>query len=391
MRSFIFGYIGLFLILQIDICSSLYIKPAEPVNDTALLPPSTEVAGLFPSSDQYYLLFPSFGTVVNNEVNIEVVGLALDPLPKLGKSAFIELANSVVSLVMNRPLSADETSLFKNTVNQFLFIQSPFHKVQLRVNEKTVNLGRTSLGGTFEKSVSIGRDNGNTKAVYNIEDSSDDTVVGEVYISPNTGFGIISDIDDTIKFSEVLNKKNLFKNTFLAESKSTPDSAEVYQYLKNLLNPSFHYLSGTPQVLLPNIRKFLKNSQFPEGHINLRELAILDGSVFELADANSTEDYKRNAGLKIVEKLNKKKFLLIGDSTEKDPEAYGEIARRNPQNILCIFIRRVIGVNAEKEKDLNADARFQNAFRDIDNSKIFIFDDFTQLKTLDIKNGQCKN
>jgi phosphatidate phosphatase APP1 len=37
-----------------------------------------------------------------------------------------------------------------------------------------------------------------------------------------------------------------------------------------------------------------------------------------------------------------RRFLLIGDSSERDPEIYAEIAAKHPQNVAGIIIRDVV-------------------------------------------------
>ena len=58
---------------------------------------------------------------------------------------------------------------------------------------------------------------------------------------------------------------------------------------------------------------------------------------------------------------------LIGDSGERDPEAYGTLARSHPAQIEHIFIRDVTGEKADA-------ARYRAAFREVpaERWKIFI-------------------
>ena len=54
----------------------------------------------------------------------------------------------------------------------------------------------------------------------------------------------------------------------------------------------------------------------------------------------------------------------MGDSTQSDPEAYGDICRRHEGWIKAVFIRKVTdvsGMTAEK----NSDERFEKAFRGV--------------------------
>lgn len=61
-------------------------------------------------------------------------------------------------------------------------------------------------------------------------------------------------------------------------------------------------------------------------------------------------------------------LVLVGDSGERDPEIYGNIARLYPKRVLRIFIRAVKG-----EKD--DDERFLKAFKDVPRDKWMIFND----------------
>ena len=61
-------------------------------------------------------------------------------------------------------------------------------------------------------------------------------------------------------------------------------------------------------------------------------------------------------------------LVLVGDSGERDPEIYGNVARMYPKRVLRIFIRAVKG-----EKD--DDARFLKDFKDVPRDKWMIFRD----------------
>ena len=61
-------------------------------------------------------------------------------------------------------------------------------------------------------------------------------------------------------------------------------------------------------------------------------------------------------------------LVLVGDSGERDPEIYGNVARMYPKRVRRIFIRAVKG-----EKD--NDERFLKAFKDVPREKWMIFND----------------
>ena len=59
-------------------------------------------------------------------------------------------------------------------------------------------------------------------------------------------------------------------------------------------------------------------------------------------------------------------LVLVGDSGERDPEIYGNIARLYPKRVRRIFIRAVRGENTDDE-------RFFKAFKGVPREKWLIF------------------
>ena len=78
-----------------------------------------------------------------------------------------------------------------------------------------------------------------------------------------------------------------------------------------------------------------------------------------------TQQYKMAEIDKIVARLPGRRFVCIGDSTQKDPEAYAAMYRKHPKNVRHIWIRVVEGVNESEEKKLNAAKRFEAAFKGV--------------------------
>ena len=50
---------------------------------------------------------------------------------------------------------------------------------------------------------------------------------------------------------------------------------------------------------------------------------------------------RRSAIQKLIRNLPRRRYILIGDSGEKDPEIYRKIARKFPSNIVGLFIREL--------------------------------------------------
>ena len=69
-----------------------------------------------------------------------------------------------------------------------------------------------------------------------------------IYILSAHGTSVISDIDDTVKISNVLSKRSLLKHTFYSYFKPVDGMSELYQRW-NEQNCQFHYVSASPWQL----------------------------------------------------------------------------------------------------------------------------------------------
>ncbi|ORZ15344.1 hypothetical protein BCR42DRAFT_452193 [Absidia repens] len=171
------------------------------------------------------------------------------------------------------------------------------------------------------------------------------TSTGMVNLIEPTGISIISDIDDTIKETQILHgARTVLANTFFKESKDISGMAETYMkwYTQGA---SFHYVSNSPFQLLPFLHDFLNNTQFPPGSMHLR----LDGSILaRLIEIPGRA--KRDSILGIMHDFPLRQFVLVGDSGEIDLEIYTKIAVENPGRILKIFIHDVTTPYAMQKK-----------------------------------------
>ncbi len=191
------------------------------------------------------------------------------------------------------------------------------------------------------------------------------------------------------------NKKDTFLNTFIEEAKPVPGASELYRNLNYRLQedgkaPSFHYLSGSPWPLYSTLMKFFVHSEFPIGTLDLNHFQYTDPQTWlQLGNKTAILQYKLGNLRRIFTAVPNKKFLLFGDSTQKDPETYAT-AFKSFKNIQCIFIRLVEGANEELEKDLNSNQRFATAFKNVPAAKWNVFRDYRDLKDIDIQSGKCR-
>ena len=166
----------------------------------------------------------------------------------------------------------------------------------------------------------------------------------EIHFLEEQGVSVISDIDDTIKVSNVPDKSALLKNTFCRPFKPVDGMAVVYRGWQRSLGAQFHYVTASPWQLYVPLADFARSNGFPAGTWHMKDFRLKDRSVLELSA--SPERFKPGAIEPLLRRFPKRQFILVGDSGEKDPEIYGALARKHPSQIHHIFIRDVTGESA---------------------------------------------
>jgi phosphatidate phosphatase APP1 len=162
-----------------------------------------------------------------------------------------------------------------------------------------------------------------------------------------TGVSVISDIDDTIKISAIGNRRELLRNTFCRPTAPVPGMAELYRAWAEA-GVRFHYVSASPWQLFEPLGAFARSNGFPAGVFHLKQVGVTDGTLRRLFD--SPEEYKVPIIGELLARFPQRQFILVGDSGEKDPEIYGELARKHPAQVSKILIRKTDGATMTEER-----------------------------------------
>lgn len=170
---------------------------------------------------------------------------------------------------------------------------------------------------------------------------------GRVLLVPPAGLSVISDIDDTVKLSHVTDKQRLLRTTFLEEWQAVPGMAELYARLAER-GALFHYVSSSPWQLGPELQTFLADAGLPAGSFHLKSFRAKDRTLFDLFA--SAEETKPAVIGPLLQRFPGRRFVLIGDSGEKDPEVYGRMAREHPAQVARILIRTAPGGDNTPER-----------------------------------------
>ena len=248
---------------------------------------------------------------------------------------------------------ADDES---NEKVRFIFDNDPA-KEEYRVQEEGGKFPRSDLNGLLEGFLTLPaakakdllqRQGSNSGWLTFRAVSPEHTGTGRVRLLSPHGLSVISDIDDTIKITEIpAGAKIKVRNTFFRDFVAAPGMAKMYQKLGEA---SFHYVSGGPWQLFKPLASFLWGPAggFPEGSFHMRNVRknvlSLDTwkDLLELFDGDATREQKVSQISEIMSKYPARTFILVGDSGEYDPEVYNDIRALFPQQVQKIFIRDVV-------------------------------------------------
>ena len=168
---------------------------------------------------------------------------------------------------------------------------------------------------------------------------------GEILIPASSArFGVISDIDDTVIQSRVSNFLEAARTVMLGNAHTRlpfPGVAAFYQALRNGVsgderNPVF-YVSSSPWNIYDVITEFMDLRKVPRGPVLLRDWDIGFGAL------SSTRhfDHKGASIRTILQLYPELPFILLGDTSQHDPEIYRQIVHECPGRVRAIYIRDV--------------------------------------------------
>ncbi len=326
--------------------------------------------------DEVVTFFPTYGRLDPSGAfwTLSVHGWIFEP------EAESPIRNAAIELLRKSlDLSEDDvaTAIFRERARRFLVDNERGKRIPIQIGE-TIHLMEPSRpDGHFEGTVRLAASEADRRAPARNDGSrwielraitranDDRTFSGRIQLIGPTGLSVISDIDDTVKISEVGNRRALLENTFLKPFQAVPRMASLDARLA-ARGAAFHYVSNSPWQLFDDLHAFLRAEGFPEGTFHLRPFRWRVSKFLDLFA--SPETSKRRAIEPILNAFPRRRFVLMGDSGEKDPEIYGALAREYPARIARILIRNVNGERPDS-------TRLQKAFEGLPAGSWHLFND----------------
>ncbi len=351
--------------------------PAEPV-----APTPTKLATPTPSSasgrtsnlklDEEVRVFPAIGHREGDVWKVRVHAWVYEPEEdSWRRAAVVEALRSALEL----PPGSEASEVFRARARAFLVDNESGKSLLVRIGDREHELASTLPDGHSHTDLripaaSVRPEASGVVAIDVIPREGDPRrLSGVALLLADTGVSVISDIDDTVKISEVRDKARLLARTFLQELEPVAGMADAYRRWA-AAGAAFHYVSASPWQLYDPLDEFFKRTGFPQGSVHLKKMRWKDTSFFALFQDPIA--YKRPILAELVRQFPGRRFVLIGDSGELDPEVYGQIYRESPTQIAGLYIRDVTGEDREAP-------RYKAAFAEVPAERWTIFTDAATL------------
>lgn len=324
------------------------------------------------------VLFPTFGCRAGSGWDLAVHGAVFAP-------AADDFRSRMLVQLLRRILKASEaevaSEIFRHRVAGFLQRGQKGLRLTVEFGSTTRELARrTSRDGHFRARLRLSQDDlaglfppgGPSDTWLPIRALTaravDNGIIGSIHLLAASGVSVISDIDDTLKHTGVA-RRSILTNTFLREFEVIGGMPSLFrQWAAG--GAAFHYVSSSPWQLYQPLKQLMDLEGYPAGSFHLKAVRFRDASLLKLFLARRMG--KRLAISSILKNFPHRRFVLVGDSGEKDPEIYGAMARKFPAQVTRIFIRNV----PERPVTL---MRAQKAFRNVRPDCWQVFHDANEL------------
>ena len=266
---------------------------------------------------------------------------------------------------------------FDRRVNLMIADNERGKQAVIRIGNRVHALPASAPNGHFEAVITLAADEAQQIATDNIitytavmGNHEQRSFSGQVYLAPPTGISVISDIDDTIKISHVTDHAKLLDYSFFRDFEAVPGMAALYEDWSTS-GTAVHLVSSSPWQFYSLLSEFTDTAGFPWASLHLKMVRFRDETLINVfKPGTETKPGQINP---ILARYPGRRFVLVGDSGEQDPEVYAGIFHQHPEQIERIYIRNI--TNATRD-----DSRFASVFEGIAAERWMLFEDPSSLE-----------
>ncbi len=290
------------------------------------------------------------------------------------KAAFEQVLKSKYDLVV----SAETQDNFSRRLNLLIADNERDKEIVVNIAGRQVPMAASAANGHFESTIvlpaaEVAKFAKDDLITFSMPKSANDTreFSGAVKLVTPNGVSVISDIDDTVKISNVGDHRSLLEQTFFLDFAAAPGMADQYDvWLQE--GVAFHYVSSSPWQLYSPLREFLQHAGFPWATFSLKAIRFRDETLLDLFKEGT--ETKPAAIRRILDRYPMRQFILVGDSGEQDPEVYAALMRDRPDQIQRVYIRNVTAEDS-------ANDRFSTVFNGLDEDRWLLFQHASEISS----------
>lgn len=159
-------------------------------------------------------------------------------------------------------------------------------------------------------------------------------------VPPDSRFGVLSDVDDTVMVTVLPRPLLAAWNTFVVDEHAripTPGMSVLLERLaQHHPGSPVIYLSTGAWNVAPTLTRFLSRNLYPPGAILLTDWGPTHDRLFR-----NGREHKEQSLRRLASEFPHIKWLLVGDDGQHDEQIYGAFAQENPESVAAIAIRRL--------------------------------------------------
>lgn len=211
-------------------------------------------------------------------------------------------------------------------------------RVDVRIGEGSFEI-KADHSGVVDAVIDVDLDPGWHRIDLSSAESSVATALVFV-VGPETTFGVVSDVDDTVMVTALPRPLLAAWHTFVVNEHAratTPGMPVLYERLSSR-HPGapFVYLSTGAWNVAPTLTRFLSRNLYPAGALLLTDWGPTADRWFR-----SGREHKRRSLERLAREFPQVKWLLVGDDGQHDESIYHDFVAQHPHNVAAVCIRRL--------------------------------------------------
>lgn len=243
----------------------------------------------------------------------------------------------------------------KSKLSHFFFVLSSYFKTPVKRSKICARIGdieidlRTDSKGHFSKVFKSGLPV-DFSFYYKREELRRSEDYPVLFPMSNSEYEVISDLDDTILISHTASGLKRIRNILFLAPKKKKTVLFTFHLMQKFKSEKFriHYLSKSESNLYQVIADFISYHDLPKGSLLLSPHLKWN----QLLNPKKGKDYKLKQINELLRNLPGKKFILLGDDTQRDMEIYTQVINEFKNQIRLVFIRQTRITRTESQEEM---------------------------------------